>query len=73
MANEERGDVLAIIAQTKPEKPIWEHDHTGFIKIDQLILACNNLELCSVLHDFIMADARGETLSLKQETMKRTD
>lgn len=42
--SKERGDILAITAQTDPEKPISEHDHTRFIKIDQLILACNNLE-----------------------------
>lgn len=73
MSKEERGDILAFTAQTKPEKRISEHDHTGFIKIYQLILACNNLEWRSVLQDFIMADARRETLSLKQETVKSTD
>lgn len=60
MSKEERGDILAITARAKPEKPISEHDHAGFIKIDRLILACNNWQRYSVLHDFIMADARGE-------------
>lgn len=44
MSKEQSGDVLAITAQSKPEKPTSEHDHTGYIKIDQLILACGNLE-----------------------------
>lgn len=44
MSKEEKGDILAITAQTKPEKPISEHDHPGFIEIDQLVLACNDSE-----------------------------
>lgn len=44
MSKEERGDILAITAQTKAKKPISEHDHNGFIKMDQLIPAHNNLE-----------------------------
>lgn len=44
MSKEESGDILAITAQTKAKKPISEHDHNGLIKMDQLILACNNLE-----------------------------
>lgn len=71
--SEERWDILAITAQTEPEKPISEHDHTRFIKIDQLILACNNLEWCSVSHDFIMADARGETFYNKKQWWVQTN
>lgn len=80
MSKEERGGILAITAWAKPEKPISEHDHAGFIKIDQLIHACNNWQWYRVLHDFIMADARGgrkkkkkDNLNLKQKIMKSTD
>lgn len=72
MSKEERGGILAITAWAKPEKPISEHDHAGFIKIDQLIHACNNWQWYRVLHDFIMADARGGRKKKKRQFKFKT-
>lgn len=72
MSKEERGDILAITAQTKAKKPISEHDHNGFIKMISLFLHIIiwNDTVCCI--SSLQQTPEGKFLILKQETMKRT-